>query len=123
MLEWTKIFDSVTKVEVKSITDSLFRYSAMFAVLAVASAFASIPWVIITLFGFSGLLLLMGAFFYCFHSVKNPDYLRSETFQLKKRTMEMLGDKDFQLSDRVQHILKITSPSDNDDEKKIEGEL
>jgi hypothetical protein len=112
MNELTKIFDSASKVEIKSITDSLFKYGLLFCVLAVLSALTATPWIIITLFCFGGSLIVAGLSFYWYHSVKNPDYLRSETYQLKKRSLELLGDKDT-TSAQITDILQITGPDES----------
>jgi hypothetical protein len=110
---------SISKVQIKSITDSIFRYCLLFCTLGLTSSPAALQipiWVPIILFSCGGLLLSMGAFFYCYHSVRNPDYLRSETFQLKKRSIELLGDKE-NAYPFLPGIIKIMQPEPLDNSK------
>jgi hypothetical protein len=95
MLEWTKIFDSITRVTVKSIIDPLFKCSLIFVALAIISAACKVEtWLTITIMIFGGSCLAIALCFFGYHSVKNPDHLRSESYQLKKRSIDLLGDKD-----------------------------
>jgi hypothetical protein len=111
MLNWTKIFSQVNKIQIKSITDSLFRYGLYLFVLGTISAiFKASSWVTILLFSVGGLFEFIGLGFYCYFAKKNPDYLRSETFQLKKQSIEMLGDKENQMNPNIKTIIHITSP-------------
>lgn len=121
MIGWTKILDQVSKVQVKSITDPLFRYSAvLFSLGATTAIFKTDSWVIITLFILGGLLLIVGLIFYIYFSITNPDYLRSENFQIKKQTIEMLGDKDNTMNPNIKELKFIASPfsGQSDDNSK-----
>lgn len=110
-LNWTKVFDQVSKIQIKSITDSLFRYGLyIFALGTVSSVFKTPTWVTILLFSVGGLFELIGLIFYCYYSIKNPDYLRSESFQIRKQSIEMLGDKDNTMNPNVKNIVYIASP-------------
>jgi hypothetical protein len=51
-------------------------------------------WVIILLFSLGSLFCIIGLIFYIYFAKKNPDYLRSESFQIKKQSIELLGDKE-----------------------------
>jgi len=110
-VNWTKILDQVSKIQIKSITDSLFRYGLYLFVLGTISAIFKTPvWVTILLFSVGGLFELIGLVFYCYFSIKNPDYLRSESFQIRKQSIEMLGDKDNQLNPNIKSVIYIASP-------------
>lgn len=111
MIGWAKILDQVSKVQIKSITDPLFRYFSILFGLGTITAIAKTEiWVTITLFSIGGLLLIVGLCFYIYFGVNNPDYLRSESFQLKKQTIELLGDKDNTMNPNVKELKFITSP-------------
>jgi hypothetical protein len=111
MLNWTKVLDQISSIKIKSITDSLFRYGLYFFALGVLSGiFTTLTWVIIILFSIGGLFVIIGLGFYCYFAKKNPDYLRSESFQLKKQSIEMLGDKDNLLNPNVKELIYIASP-------------
>jgi hypothetical protein len=121
----TKIFDQVSRIQIKSITDSLFRYGLyLFALATVSSIFKTPIWVSILLFSVGGLFELIGLIFYIYFSIKNPDYLRSESFQISKQSIEMLGDKDNTMNPNVKSIIYIASPfskelGDNDNNNQL----
>ncbi len=46
---------------------------------------------------------------YTYFMCKNPDYLRSEEYQIKKQSLGILGDKDHTLSG-AEHIVNIANP-------------
>lgn len=111
MLNWTNIINQVSKIQIKSITDSLFKYGALLMVFAVISSiFNPFVWVIIILSSTGCLLILTGITFYIYFAITNPDYLRSESFQIKKQSIEMLGDKENQLNSNANNITLIASP-------------
>jgi hypothetical protein len=110
-VNWTKILDQVSKIQIKSITDSLFRYGLyLFALGTISAVFKTSAWVTILLFSIGGLFTLIGLFFYSYFSIKNPDYLRSESFQIRKQSIEMLGDKENQLNPNMKSVIYIASP-------------
>lgn len=111
MIGWAKILDQISKVQIKSITDPLFRYSAiLFGLGTITAIFKTDAWVTITLFAIGCLLLIVGLAFFIYFGVKSPDYLRSETFQLKKQTIELLGDKENTMNPNVKELKFIASP-------------
>jgi hypothetical protein len=114
-LNWTRIFDQVSRFQIKSITDSLFRYGIYILTLGtVSSVFKSPIWVTIFLFSVGGVFEFIGLIFYCFFAVKNPDYLRSENFQIRKQSIDILGDKDNILNPNAKNITLIASPYSNE---------
>lgn len=118
-MNWNKILEQVASIRIKSITDSLFKYSLFFITLGmIAGAIKLDNWMIVVLFSFSGLLVLLGVFFYCFFCFKNPDYLRSESYQLRKKSIELLGDKDHFGNLNIKELKYISSPYGLDSEIK-----
>ena len=114
-MNWTKVLDQVSKIQIKSITDSLFKYALYLFVLAVISGiFKTEVWITILLFSIGGLFALIGLGFFIYFAKKNPDYLRSESFQLRKQSIEMLGDKDNYLNPNVKNIIYVASPFSNE---------
>ena len=49
-------------------------------------------------------------YLYIYFSIKNPDYLRSEDYHLRKQSMEILGDKDNYLPIDAKEIRGIANP-------------
>jgi hypothetical protein len=111
MREWTKIISQVSQLKIKSVTDSLFKYGLLgFCVSVIAAVFIEKDWVLVVLFGISGLIILIGLFFYCYFAIVNPDYLRSETYQLRKQATEMLGDNERSANPNIKAVHLITNP-------------
>jgi len=55
------------------------------------------------------LLILVFIFSYIYLLFKNPEYLRSEGYQLKMNTMRLLGDKDNPLQANAGDIVSVMS--------------
>jgi len=112
----TKIFEQVGQIKVRSVTDSIFRYSLLILLLGIiAAALKVVGWILIVLFSLGGLMALIGIIIYCVFAAKNPDYLRSENYQLKKQSIELLGNKDNALNPHVDKVIYITSPYNNEE--------
>lgn len=112
MAEWTKIFDQINKVQIKSVTDTLFKYGFIgFSIGTLGLAIANLPqWVPIVIFSFSGLFLSVGLWAYVYFAFKKPEYLRSETHQQRMRAMDLLGDKDNADNPNILQLPLITNP-------------
>lgn len=69
-------------------------------------------WCLILIAIVLGLVLLLAFVVYIFFMLKNPDYLRSESFQIRKQAIEILGDKDGLLPTDVAQVINVpyTSP-------------
>lgn len=125
-MEWTKIFNQVSSIKVKSVTDSLFKFGLFGLLLGVVCAiFSDKDWVIIVVFSFSGLFILIGLFFYCYFAINQPEYLRSETFQTQKQALELLGDNERANNNNLSQIhliTNLTTPkrSENDENPLLE---
>lgn len=124
MKEWTHIFSQVSQLKIKSVTDSLFKYGLLGLVISALSAiFIDKDWVLIVLFSISGLMFLVGLFFYCYFAIKNPDYLRSETYQLRKQAVEMLGDNERSSNPNIKGVHMIMNPYKKDQENDDENPM
>lgn len=112
MAEWTKIFDQIEKVQIKSVTDALFKYGFIgFAIGSIGIAIGKSPqWASIVIFSFSGLFLLIGLIIYVYFAFKKPEYLRSENFQLRMKSIELLGDKENADNPNIIQLPAITNP-------------
>ena len=103
----SRIFDRISQVKIKSITDSLFKYGLTTLALGIVSAiFTDKDWVTITVFSFSALFIVSGLIAYFYFAFKNPEYLRSENYQLKVYELELLGDNDSFKNEENQSITK-----------------
>lgn len=108
----TKILDQISKFQIKSITDSLFKYGLYLLALSVlASIFSNVVWVTIALFAVGAVFEFMGLIFYVYFAKRNPDYLRSENFQIRKQSIEILGDKNNHFNPNAPNITFIASHS------------
>lgn len=123
MTEWTKIFSQVSQLKINSVTDGLFKFGLLGLLISVLGAiFIDKDWVLIVLFSLSGLMILIGLFFFCFFALKNPDYLRSETYQLRKQAVEYLGDNEKSENKNIKNIPSLMNPyykSEDDDENPL----
>jgi len=65
---------------------------------------------VILIFIAATIFLTVGLIFYIYFALKDPDYLRSESFQLRKQSITVLGDKENQFNDNLKEIPSITNP-------------
>lgn len=125
MAEWTKIFDQAEKVQIKSVTDALFRTGVLLFTIGGFTAVVgkSPPWVLIVIFCCGCLFLLVGLVMYIYFALNKPEYLRSETHQQKMRVIDLLGDKDNADNPNVIHLPAITNPNINVKPELGEGSI
>lgn len=110
-MDWSKITEQFSKIKVKSVVDIPLKYALLILTLGLISSFTSNhEWVTITFFCFASVLFIPAIFGYFFFSIKNPDYLRSEEFHIKKQSIELLGDKDNYLPVDTKNIVDIANP-------------
>ena len=110
-MDLTKITEQVGKIKVKNVVDMPLFYGLWVLAFAVISGiFCQLNWVTVVLFCFAGLLFLIATFGYLYFTLKNPDYLRSEEYHLRKQSLEILGDKENFLPVDGQNIVDITNP-------------
>jgi hypothetical protein len=111
-MDITKLTSQVNKIKVKNVVDMPLFYGLWILVLAVITAiFKTENWITIVLFCFAGLTFLIALFGYLFFTFKNPDYLRSEEYHLKKQSLEILGDSENILPIDARNIVDITNPN------------
>lgn len=110
-MDWTaKLVNVVSSIKVKSAIDPLFKYAIILLIAAVTLSPLVPEWASIVLF-ITGFIVLMYALFsYDFFRRTNPDYLRSEEFQIKKHSIEILGDKDNMLDAKAEDVVLIANP-------------
>lgn len=91
---WTKALQEVSQIKVKSVTDPLFRFSLVALLIGAALSPFDVPfWVLVFIFSVSGVLSLLGIIFYTYFALKDPNFLRSETYQYQIKSLEYMGDK------------------------------
>lgn len=113
-MDWTKLTDQLSKIKVKNVVDMPLFYGLWVLAFTVISAiFCKYEWVTIVLFSFAALLFIIAGFGYFYFTFKNPDYLRTEEYQLRKQSIEILGDKEKLLPVDGQNIVDITNPYPN----------
>ena len=98
----------------------LWRVLLLLVVVLVGGAYLQIKeWCLILIAIVLGLVLLLAFGVYIFFMLKNPDYLRSESFQIRKQAIEILGDKDGLLPTDVAQVINVpyTSPKLLENEK------
>jgi vacuolar-type H+-ATPase subunit I/STV1 len=94
-MDLTRITNQVNKIKVKNVVDMPLFYGLWVLVLAlISSVIQDKEWITVVMFSFAGVLFLKAIFGYLFFTFKNPDYLRSEEYHLKKKSLEILGDND-----------------------------
>lgn len=96
MLSFSKLFSQIIRLRVKSAVDSLFKYGAIFFLLAVIQSFFPhvVPaWALIASYSISGILILTGICAYIYFARTAPNFLRSEEYQLKRESQFLIGDK------------------------------
>jgi len=93
-MDWTKLTGQIVRIRVKNVVESPLKYAlCFFAFTLFASVFSPHVWVTVTLLCLAVMITLIAIFGYIYFSIKNPDYLRSEDYHLKKQSLEILGDK------------------------------
>lgn len=111
-MDLTILTSQVSKIKVKNVVDMPLFYGILILVLSVITAISKTEnWITVVLFCFAGLMFLIALFGYLFFAFKNPDYLRSEEYHLKKQSLEILGDSDNMLPVDARNIVDITNPN------------
>lgn len=110
-MDFTKLTQQVSSIKVKNVVDMPLFYGLFILVIGlISSIFSKQNWVTIVIFSFAGLLFLIALFGYIYFTFKNPDYLRSEQYHLRKQSLEILGDKENLLPVGAENIVLITNP-------------
>ena len=120
-MNWTRILDQVAQIRVKSVTDSLFKYGTILMIIGVTSGADVLgidDWISIVVISIGGLLITLGIVFYIYFAKNQLDYLRSENYQLKKQTIELLGDNERAQNENLRNVHLIMNPESDDNELK-----
>ena len=112
MSDWYQAFtDAVNKITIRSVVDSSGRLLLLsLGLFLIAAIFVSQLWILIFFAAVVGVILIMIviSFFYCLFT--NPDLLRSEDYNIRKKSIEVLGDKDNYLPIDSKHLVSIANP-------------
>lgn len=102
---------AIGRIRVKSVVDNFIRFVLILVVFIIVAAIFKIPeWLLVFFIVMLALSFITMLFVYIYFSIKNPDYLRSEDYHLRKQSMEILGDKDNYLPIDAKEIRGIANP-------------
>ena len=102
---------AITSFQVKSVVDSLIKLLIVMIFFIIISAWLKLPeWLTIALLWFSGSILVLIIFSFIGFAIFKPDYLRSESYNLRKQSLSILGDKDNYKRVDMRHVVDIANP-------------
>ncbi len=100
-----------TSIRVKSVVDPLIKLLVMMLVFIIVSAYLKLPeWLTIVLLWFTGAILVLILLAYIGFAIFRPDYLRSESYNLRKQSLSILGDKENYKRVDMRHLVDIANP-------------
>lgn len=100
-----------TSIRVKSVVDPLIKLLVMMLVFIIVSAYLKLPeWLTIVLLWFTGAILVLILLAYVGFAIFKPDYLRSESYNLRKQSLSILGDKENYKRVDMRHLVDIANP-------------
>lgn len=112
MSDWYQTFtNAVNRITIKSVVDSAGRMLLLsLGLFLIAAIFVEQTWILVFFAVVSALILLMiiVSYFYCLFT--NPDLLRSEDYNIRKQSIELLGDKENYLPVDSKHVASIANP-------------
>lgn len=109
-----KVNNSIEYITVKGVPDKLWRVLIILLILFIGSNYLKINTLcIIALLVIIALVLILTIAIYLFFMIKNPDYLRSENFHIRKQAIELLGDKDGLLPSNIEKVINVPYSSPN----------
>lgn len=102
---------AIGRIRVKSVVDNFIRFILILVAFIIVAAFLNIEkWLLVFLIVMLALSVITMLFVFIYFSIKNPDYLRSEDYHLRKQSMEILGDKENYLPIDAKEIRGIANP-------------
>lgn len=102
---------AVTSFHVKSVIDPLIKLFIILLLFLLCAAWLKLyQWILICLVCFEGLLLLLILGAYICFAIYKPDYLRSESYNLRKQSLSILGDKENYKSVDMRNLVDIANP-------------
>lgn len=100
-----------TSIRVKSVVDPLIKLLVMMLIFIIVSAYLKLPeWLTIVLLWFTGAILVLILLAYIGFAIFRPDYLRSESYNLRKQSLSILGDKENYKRVDMRHLVDIANP-------------
>lgn len=103
--------DTIRDVKIKSVVDRLAKcFLWVIAIVVIGAIFKLPDWLLIVLLSFAFLLLVLFGGLYIYFSIKSPNYLRSEEYNLQMRSMELSGSKDKMEPQDISHIPNLDDP-------------
>lgn len=123
MIWLTKIIEHLGNQKHKAVTYESNKIGLLLIALGVGAAIFHVDtWVILSLFIAGGIFLILGLILTIYFVKKDPSYLRSESYQIQSKSIEMLGDKNNFHNPNIKDITKIASPfvSGTDDKRMLE---
>jgi len=80
-------------------------------VFIIVSAYLKLPeWLTIVFLWFTGAILVLILLAYIGFAIFRPDYLRSESYNLRKQSLSILGDKENYKRVDMRHLVDIANP-------------
>mgnify|MGYP006899931471 CR=1 FL=1 len=120
---WQKISNHIGRIKVRSIIDAPAKYLLCILLMAIGAAMAKVAsWIVIVFFCFAGAFLILVIVGYIYFAITRPDYLRSEEYNLKKQSLEYLGNKDNYLPVDTHSFVDVVSTTAFLDNKTEEEE-
>ena len=113
---------AITNIRVKSVIDPLIKLFLLILFFIFLSAFVTLPeWILICFVCFAGFVLLLILIAYACFAIYKPDYLRSESYNLRKQSLSILGDKDNYKTVDMRHVVDIANPYEEIKYLDVEG--
>lgn len=111
---FNRVQNSIVSIEVKGVPDKLWKVLILLVLVFIGAAYADIKnWCLILLAVLFFIILLLTVGSFLFFMFNNPDYLRSESYQIRKQAIEKLGDKDGLLPTNVAQVINVPYSSPN----------
>jgi|JI7StandDraft_1071085.scaffolds.fasta_scaffold00259_42 hypothetical protein len=113
------LMQSLEKIKTRSITDPPFIISGFLFLMTVVLICTKSAYVFIFIFLSLAIIAFgVGLYVYLYFVRKNPDYIRSEHYQLQKQQLTMLGDSNNKGNANM-NLLPIVKPGENLADDKI----
>lgn len=107
---WQRLSSHIGRIKVRSIIDAPAKYLLWFTLFAIIAAIAKVEsWIIVVLFCFAGVFLILVIVGYIYFAITKPDYLRSEEYNLKKQSLEIMGTKDNYLPVDMHNVVDVVN--------------
>lgn len=113
------LMQSLEKIKTRSITDPPFIISGFLFLMTVVLICTKAAYVFIFIFlSLAIIAFAVGLYVYLYFVRKNPDYIRSEHYQLQKQQLTMMGDSNNKGNANMS-LLPILKPGDTSNDGKL----